>query len=137
MKHFFLSLLLLAFKCQFFSPTIPLSVESGPCLGQCPVYKISVQPDGRYEWDKPKQNHIQKGKLNYKEHRKLCRILSTLDFSKLYTQYGNPKIRDIPEIKVVYGDFKISVKGRNNAPPSLREIIEWSDQLHEKHTSLK
>ncbi len=56
MKNYFLSLLLLAFKCQSFSPTAPLSVVKGPCLGQCPVYKISVQPDDRYEWDNPKQN---------------------------------------------------------------------------------
>lgn len=115
MKHSFLSLLLFAFKCQSFSSSAPLSVESGPCLGQCPVYKIRVQPDGLYEWDNHKQNQAQKKQLNYKERKKLYQILSAVDFSKLNNQSGNPKIKDIPEIKVVFGDFKISVKGRNKA----------------------
>ena len=86
----------------------------------------------------PQKNQAQKEQLNSSERKKLYQILSAVDFSKLKTQYGNPKIRDIPEIKVVYSDFKISVKGRNNALPrfekssngatnSMKNILHYSN----------
>ena len=128
-------ILLLTLNCQSSWTGEVLSIESGMCLGDCPVYSLKLESDGHFVLTLARNKITKQGKLIPKEKRELYDLLTSIDFKHSKKQYGNPYIRDVPKISITYGDSRINFTGRLSAPESLRKLIEWADRMHDKHLS--
>ena len=128
-------ILLVTLNCQSSWTGEVLSIESGMCMGDCPVYSLKLESDGHFVLTLARNKITKQGKLNPKEKRELYDLLTSIDFKHSKKQYGNPHIRDMPKISITYGDSRINFTGRLSASESLRKLIEWADRMHDKHLS--
>lgn len=125
-------ILLLTQNCQSSWTGEVLSIESGMCLGDCPVYSLKLESDGHFVLTLSRNKITKQGKLNPKEKRELLDLLTLIDFKHSKKQYGNPLIRDLPIITITFGNSKMSFVGRSSAPTPLLKLIKWADRLHYK-----
>ena len=135
MKLLVFFILLFIQHCQSTWTDEVLSIESGMCLGDCPVYSLKLESDGLFVLTLSQNKTTKQGKLNPKEKRELDDLLTSIDFKHSKKQYGNPLIRDLPKITITFGNSKMSFVGRSSAPESLQKLIEWADRMDDKHLS--
>jgi len=135
MKLTVLFILLLTQNCHSSWTGEVLSIESGMCLGDCPVYSLKLESDGHFVLTLSRNKITKQGKLNPKEKRELLDLLTSIDFKHSKKQYGNPHIRDLPKITITFGNSKMGFVGRLSAPKSLLKLIKWADDFQLKKTS--
>jgi hypothetical protein len=126
-------LLLLAQHCQSTWTNEILTIKSGMCLGDFPVYSLKLESDGHFFFTLARNKTTKQGKLNPKEKRELHDLFTSIDFKHLKEQYGNPQIRDLPKITITFGNSKTGFVGRSSAPKPLLKLIKWADRLHYKY----
>jgi hypothetical protein len=129
MKHLTLFIFLLTQSCQTTWTDEILSIQAGMCLGNCPVYSIKLQSDGSFELIRNKSIEPIYGFLDQEKLIELHRLVSEIDFENSKKQYGDLLIRDLPKIKIIFGDNKIIFVGRHSAFESYLKLIQWSDEL--------
>lgn len=129
MKFLTIFILFLLQSCQPNWTDEILSIQAGMCLGNCPVYSINLQSDGSF--DLIRNNSIESiyGFVGQEKLIELHRLITEIDFENSKKQYGDLLIRDLPQIKIIFGDHKIIFAGRHSAFGSYRKLIQWSDEL--------
>ena len=132
MKFFIFFIFLLTQHCQSTWTNQVLLIESGICLGNCPVYSLKMESNGRFVLTHLNNKTTKQGKLSRKDKDELDEILSLIDFSNAKKQYGNPLIRDFPKISISYGNVLINLTGRQSAPEPIQKLIKWADDFHNK-----
>ncbi|WP_235298404.1 DUF6438 domain-containing protein [Portibacter marinus] len=109
-------------------------MSKSACFGECPVYEISVDEDGLFQFH-GKQNTAVEGELSRqltnKELKKLSCKIKKAKFNKLDDQYGM-NVTDVPVTHFTYhtDEFSKNIKVKTDMPRRLekleKELIELS-----------
>jgi len=105
----------------------------GACYGQCPSFKIYINPDGSFNYyGKSYVDNIGKfeGILSKEQVDNLFNKLTTYNWAEYLTEYPVDNV-DFPSFKIEYGDGKHlkTIKGNSNAPKELIELTKSIDLL--------
>ena len=128
MKFLLITFLLLS--CATIDLQHPLIIQTGPCFGQCPQYRIEIRPDGQYFFTNTKTGEDRKGFLSKEEKQALQQLLTVIDTLTLAPSYGLEMARDLPKIDIHYNNQPLHIYGRSAAPQALQNLLQWTDQWY-------
>ncbi|WP_235297006.1 DUF6438 domain-containing protein [Portibacter marinus] len=111
-------------------------MRKGPCLGQCPVYSITIYNNGKVKYDginftEPKG--IYESELNEAQIEKARQLISEVNLVKMYSRYPGSvdMIKDVARTNLVIsdGEIKFSTVISYGEPESLKNVQEYLEQL--------
>lgn len=109
-----------------------LTLNKTNCLGDCPVYSMSIDKKGNVTFN-GKQYVVEKG---VKEFTLTDKELTTLneylakDFSSFKEMYDNPKVMDLPSTFITCNDKQIQIRLWNDdVPDTLLEMHEYLEGI--------
>jgi len=103
-----------------------LEFRLGACFGHCPVYHVSIYPDGSYIYEAKRFIEtigIFEGKLKDSEWKELRAKAEKYNW-RSYKEYYESQIPDLPSVTYTYKGKKVSFK--ENGP---EELIQWAEEL--------
>ncbi|HBI40101.1 MAG TPA: hypothetical protein DDY16_04050 [Tenacibaculum sp.] len=115
---------------------ILISLSKTACFGDCPVYEVSIEKDGKLifngrKYVKEKGIHI--FSLEANQLKNLKNLLDKNNFKNFKKIYDNPKIQDLSSTIITYGNDQIKIRLWKNLPEKLIEIHEYIvDILYKK-----
>ena len=134
MRNFFFLLIVVLLSCQSrWQLNTTFQVDSGPCLGLCPDYNISIQADQNYRLTDRHSHQTYIGRLTDREFQTLQQIVTKKDFFQMDSLYGSPVMYDMPLLRVSFGNQKTIIRGRHAVPDLIQPLIEITDQIYAHH----
>lgn len=109
-----------------------ISIEKTPCFGDCPVYEVSINKDGKVTYNGIKYVDVagkQEFDLTEKEFKQLKEKLAKKDFSEFKKEYTNPRIADLPSTYITHAGKQIHIRLWKDIPDELVDIHEYIEGL--------
>lgn len=109
-----------------------LDFRKTPCFGDCPVYEVSINKDGKIYYNGINYVLI-KGKkefqLTEKQFSTLKEKLAKKSFSDFKDSYDDPQIKDLPSTYLTCNGKQIHIRIWKDIPDELVGIIEYLEDI--------
>lgn len=109
-----------------------VALRKTPCFGNCSVFNIRIDKEGRAYYNGIKHVIIQ-GKREFKltkvEFKILKEKLSKTTFSSYESSYDNPRLMDAPSTFIKHQNKEIQLRVLKNVPKELIEVTKYIENL--------
>lgn len=109
-----------------------LEFRKTPCFGDCPVYEISINKNGKVQYNGIDYVLI-KGKQEFQltdeQFSTLKEKLAKKSFSTFKDTYDDPQISDLPSTYLTHNSKQIHIRIWKNIPDELVEVTEYLEDI--------
>lgn len=109
-----------------------LSLRKTQCLGDCPIYDVTIDEDGNGVYKGIKfvtEIGEKKFKLTEEELASLKEKLGKNNFSEYQKSYDDPKIMDLPSTFITYQGEQVKIRLWKGIPKELIDVHEYIEGI--------